>query len=341
MSEASRAIAVIPREHFHWRPRVQFQDSFRTRDQALNYAFEHGYNLIVEQEEGKGLQYDVLYDPDQVCTSGMNLESVETEDFLAEPDPVGWTTLMVSSIVNLIKWFSAGLVTLHRRHVVPFSRHAAFVARRRYREVAPQVRISINRHWEGAERAIRRGWRTRSNWIVTNLARRFAAFAMLYLRRAEPAAHYAIAVTHRYLQKMLPVCRRAIAAAGPYFRQFGPIYKRAAAVAGPHLAKMVAICRPAMVPALNWLCKTTARLTNGARRDWPKIQIAIRRAYSSLRWDASGLDRKSQEVFVSLYRGKIEPAVRTAASRLQWENIEGSIHRPRNPEPVQLHFPFA
>ena len=71
--EASRAIAVIPSENFRWRARVQFQDSFRTRDQALNYAFEHGYNLIVEHEEGKGLQYDVLYDPDQVSTSGMNL----------------------------------------------------------------------------------------------------------------------------------------------------------------------------------------------------------------------------------------------------------------------------
>ncbi len=321
--EASRAIAVIPSENFRWRARVQFQDSFRTRDQALNYAFEHGYNLIVEHEEGKGLQYDVLYDPDQVSTSGMNLESVETEDFLAEPDPISWTSLMVSSIVNLIKWFSSGLATLHRSHVVPFSRHASFVARRRYREVAPRIRRSINRHWQGTERALRRGWRSHSDWIAGDLARRSAAFATLCLRRAEPVSRQAITVTQRYLREMLPLCRRAIAAAGPYSRDIVPI------------------CKRATISAVKWLRETAVRLENGARRDWPKMQSSICQAYGTLRWDGSGLDRKSQEVFTSLYRGKIEPAVRTAASRFQWADIEGSIHHPRGPEPVQLHFPFA
>ncbi len=321
--EASRAIAVIPSEHFRWRARVQFQDSFRTRDQALNYAFEHGYNLIVEHEEGKGRQYDVLYDPDQVCTSGMSLESVETEDFLAEPDPISWNSLMVSSILNLIKWLSACLATLHRRHVVPFSRHAAFVARRRYREVAPRVRRSINRHWQGTERAIRRGWRSRSNWIAGDLARRSAALATLCLRRAEPVLRQAIAVAHRCLREMLPVCRRAIAAAGPISRDIVPI------------------CRRATISTVKWLRETAARLENGARHGCPRMQNSICQAYSTLRWDASGLDRKSQEIVASLYRGKIEPVVRTAASRFQWADIEGSIHHPRKPEPVQLHFPFA
>jgi hypothetical protein len=323
MMEASRAIAVIPSEHFRWRARVQFQESFRTRDQALNYAFERGYNLIVEHEEGKGLQYDVLYDPDQLCTSGLNLESVETEDFLAEPEPIGWTILMVSSIVNLISWFAAALAVRYRRHVVPFSRHTAFVARRRYREVAPRVRRSVNRRWQDVERAIRRGWRARADWGAADLTRRSAAFARLCLRRAEPASRRAVALAHSCLRELVPLSRRAAAAAGPRLRE------------------MVAICRRATIAAWKWLRETAVRLETGARREWPNIRRNIRQAYVNLRWDASGLDSKSQAVVASLYRGKIAPAFRTAASRLRWADVEGSIQRPGKPQAIQLHFPFS
>ncbi len=63
MPKTNRQIAVIPREYFRWRARVQFIKSFPKRAEAVRYARQHGYNLVVECDEGNGLQFDVLQDP--------------------------------------------------------------------------------------------------------------------------------------------------------------------------------------------------------------------------------------------------------------------------------------
>jgi len=166
---AESAIAVIPGEYFRWRARVQFVESFQTRADAVSYAFQYGCNLIVERSNDEGPVFDVLQDPDRSCTSGLNLELVETKDFLVEPEATSWTSLMLSSIYEL-------------------SRRSATAFTRTYnRQVAPSVRRAVNRcrraHYP---EALRRSWNV-SRSMACKLAQRSAAAAeTLYWREAAP-----------------------------------------------------------------------------------------------------------------------------------------------------------
>ena len=56
------SIAVIPKEYYRKPKGVQFKKSFRNRADAVTYAEERGYRLIIACEtEG---WYDVMCDPD-------------------------------------------------------------------------------------------------------------------------------------------------------------------------------------------------------------------------------------------------------------------------------------
>jgi hypothetical protein len=82
MQKANREIAVIPREYFRWRARVQFIKSFAKRAEAVKCARRHGYNLIVECDEGNGLQFDVLQDPGLARKAAVSFGLVETGNAL-------------------------------------------------------------------------------------------------------------------------------------------------------------------------------------------------------------------------------------------------------------------
>jgi hypothetical protein len=169
---ADSAIAVIPGEYFRWRARVQFVESFQTRADAVSYAFQYGCNLIVERSNDDGPLFDVLQDPDRSCTSGLNLELVETKDFLVEPEAAGWTILMFSSIYELSRRSAAALTRIYNRQVAQSVRYAANRCQRAH---YPE--------------ALRRSWDF-SRSMASKLAQRSAAAAEnLYWREAAPRLH--------------------------------------------------------------------------------------------------------------------------------------------------------
>lgn len=174
ISVADSAIAVIPGEHFRWRARVRFVESFQTRADAVSYAFQYGCNLIVERNDDEGPLFDVLNDPDRACTSGLNLELIESTDFLIEPEAMGWTSLMLSSIYELSRRSAVALTRIYNR------------------QVAPAVRSALNRYRRANyPEALRRSWNI-SRSVACNLAQRSATTAeTLYLREVAPRWHRA------------------------------------------------------------------------------------------------------------------------------------------------------
>jgi hypothetical protein len=296
--EGDRTIAVIPSEHFHWRARVQFQDSFRTRVEALNYAFEHGCNLIVECEEGKGLQYDVMLDPDGACTADLSLELVETKDFLAEPEAINisWTRLMISTTVHLARRLATGVAPLYRSRIAPSCRQAAAAASRWLRKMAPRVQYAARLcRWPDIERAVRRRWSMRPHWNAAHLARRFANFvADLSLRKVVLFGCRAAVSAGHYLRQLVPICRRAVFVTRAWLRRMAPRVRYAA-----------------------------------SRRGRLEIQNAVRLASSRhFHWGAVGFDRKVDAAVANVFNQEIAPLVRNVASRRWWSDIEGALRRP-------------
>lgn len=179
MLEQNSPIAIIPSECFRWRARVHFIESFRTRAAAMDYAFQHGCNLIVERNEGRNSLYDVLQDPDWACTTGLDLELLKTEDVLVEPEPASWTRLLFQTVWHLCKRFSRVVVTVNVRVVVPLSRRSASIAEVCLRNAAP-------------------------------FSRRAAALAIQYLRKAVPLIRRAAVAISLYCQEeVAPSCRSA------------------------------------------------------------------------------------------------------------------------------------
>lgn len=82
MPKAKRAIAVIPRDYFRWRARVQYIKSFRKRAEALRYARQHGHNLVVESDEGDGPEFDVLQDSGLAGRACVSFQFVGAENAL-------------------------------------------------------------------------------------------------------------------------------------------------------------------------------------------------------------------------------------------------------------------
>ncbi|HXH50141.1 MAG TPA: hypothetical protein VNM47_12425 [Terriglobia bacterium] len=158
MAGESSPLSIIPSECFRWRPRVQFIDTFHTRKSAIDHALDHGYNLIVERNEGSTSLFDVLLDPDRACTDGINLEPLHSEEVLIEPDAVGWTSLMFLSLWGLSK----RLATV----------------------------IASQNCWADIHRALRSAWKRRIYWDIRNLQRRVETVATLcYSRITQQHGH--------------------------------------------------------------------------------------------------------------------------------------------------------
>ncbi len=123
-------LAIIPGDSFQWRPRVRFIESFRTRSSAIDYAFQYGYNLIVERKEGSFALFDVMLDPDRSCTADLNLELLKTEEVLVEPYTGGWTALMLWSVWEFARRWAIAVRDLWVTGIVPLLRQAASRRRR-------------------------------------------------------------------------------------------------------------------------------------------------------------------------------------------------------------------
>jgi hypothetical protein len=221
MPEATRPIAMIPSDCFRWQPRVQFIDSFRTRESALNYAFEHGYNLIVERNEESYALFDVLDDPDGACTSELDLELLKTEEVLVDPYTGGWSNLVISSTWNLVTRLGIGVAGVCARQIAPRLRHATSRSRMeefrndlghlwgRFRNwdaaghakmfgirclafyqrvLVPSCRAAVRRSWwSGPAISLRRGWHRHSQGSAKDFARSVAAEAsVLYFHGVLP-----------------------------------------------------------------------------------------------------------------------------------------------------------
>lgn len=236
MLAENNAITIIPSECFRWRARVQFMETFRTRQAALNFAFQNGCNLIVERNEGRSPIYDVLRDPDGACTSGLDLELLKTEDVLVEPPEPAWITLMLSGVWDFGRRLAALLASLYAREIVPLSRRVVAVARLCYfRDIAP------------LSRRVAAAARTCYFREIVPFSCRTAAVACTYLREIAPLSRRAAATARvYYLQKIIPISRRAAGVARTYFfREIVPISRRSVAFARLYVREIVPILRTA------------------------------------------------------------------------------------------------
>lgn len=291
MTEATRPIAIIPGDCFRWQPRVQFVDSFRTREAALKCAFELGYNLIVERNEANSSLFDVLDDPEGACTNGLELELLKTEEILVDPYTEGWSSLMLSSMSHFASRLGTGVAKLYTCHVVPRLRHSAS---RRTREeiqhalhhalsnlchydasagarriagraaifyrhkIVPFCRTAASRGWwSNPSIALRRGWHRHSQGSATDVARRLAA---------EASVLYKHEITPR-LRSTLSRCRQA------------------------------------------------------------DIQGSCRRAWRSTVLTAIRLTDQVAATVANLYVREVAPRLRSAAARYQQADIEGTFRR--------------
>ncbi len=313
MLEESNAIAIIPSEYFRWVARIQFIESFRTRVAALNFASEHGYNLIVERNEGSSPLFDVLDDPGRACTAGLELELLRTEDVLVEPPPVGWTTLMPWTLWNLAKRFAELAARLYIRQIVPLSRRAVVVAGTYFRkavplskrfaalvvdlyvrETAPRVHHAASRiWWSDRGLAFRRLWQRHSYGTASDLARRLAAIGGLYLRGNTRRLGCAVSrcrwsdveaafrwVWSNSLSTGSDLARRFATAANTYGRQIAPIYRHTAAFASLFLRESFPLSRRVTAVTKTHLREIASMLGNAAARCWLESKSGSPRSWA-------------------------------------------------------------
>jgi len=349
--EAARPIAMIPSDCFRWQPRVQFIDSFRTREAALSCAFEHGYNLIVERSEGRGVLFDVLDDPEGACTSGLDLELLKTEEVIVDPYAEGWTSLMLSAIWKLT------------------SRIGAAVAGMYVRQVAPRLRQTASRrNREALERAVRHAWRrtTRTfsagshipSWHSPIPAScKVKTFSLSTARvHARRIVARAVAFHHR---EIVPFCRSeasrawwsspAIALRRGWRRysqgSVTDAAKRLAAETSvlyarevvPRLRDALTRCRQADFQsacrqAKGILVLTAIRLTEQLRYALGRCRQADfqgmrRRAWRTMLLTAIRLTDRFAVAVAQLYAREVAPRLHRAAARYQQADFEGTFRR--------------
>lgn len=102
MTNSSGSIAVISSSQFKWTAQVQYKESVFTRDEAIRYASEHDCNLIVKYEKRSGPLFDVLQDPDIVCTYESSQQTVETVH-VELPNSGGWSKQLFRGVFGLAK----------------------------------------------------------------------------------------------------------------------------------------------------------------------------------------------------------------------------------------------
>lgn len=110
MGNPNRTITILQSSKFNWPFQVQYIESLETRDEAIRYAGRHGCNLIVQYSRRTGPQWDVLQDPEQVCTSAAESEVVEiAQEELMEDRANGRSRSALSGLASLIKRLSTGV----------------------------------------------------------------------------------------------------------------------------------------------------------------------------------------------------------------------------------------
>ncbi|TAM82625.1 MAG: hypothetical protein EPN47_08185 [Acidobacteria bacterium] len=166
---------------------------------AIDYAFKHGYNLIVERNEDRTAIFDVLLDIDETCTEGISLELSQTEEVLIEPDMQGWTSLMFLALLGICKrcWtvICRSFRSIWNRHIYwgirDLKKHRESAASFCFSLVAPRYRhVAGQRRWADVQFTFRQGL-SNSSSVVIGFARQFAS---------------ALVVT--YQQEIIPFIRR-------------------------------------------------------------------------------------------------------------------------------------
>lgn len=291
MPEATRPIAMIPSDCFRWHPRVQFIDSFRTRESALDYAFEHGYNLIIERNEESSPLFDVMDDPDGACTSELDLELLKTEEVLVDPYTGGWASLFVSSTWNLSRRVGAGVSGLYFRQLLPRARHAA-----------------SHHDMEEFRNTLRSSWNSLRHWDAMGSARRFGNQSLAFYHEVvAPSCQTAVRRSwwsnpaivlrrgwHRHSQGSATDFARSLAA------EASVLYAQEAV---PRLRSALKRCREA------------------------DVQGACRRAWSMTLLTAIRVTDHSAAAVAHLYVREVAPRLRSAAARYQQADIEGTFRR--------------
>jgi hypothetical protein len=91
MSKGYNTIAVLPSNNFKWTAQVQYIETLPTRDDAVLYASEHDCNLIVVYERRPGPKFDVLQDPEKICTSLPQCEMVDIVPVDSDSESATWS----------------------------------------------------------------------------------------------------------------------------------------------------------------------------------------------------------------------------------------------------------
>ena len=129
MSEGNSTIAIIPSSQFKWTFQVQYKESLPTRDDAIQYASRNGCNLVVQYSKRTGPQFDVLHDPELICTSGVKVETVEQVEVVPEPESVGWSKLLFRGVSRLARRMATGVKTPRHEKAMPAVPSHALVAK--------------------------------------------------------------------------------------------------------------------------------------------------------------------------------------------------------------------
>jgi hypothetical protein len=299
-------LAIIPSDSFHWRPRVRFIESFRTRASAIDYAFQYGYNLIVARKEGSFALFDVMLDPDRSCTADLNLELLKTEEVLVEPYTGGWTALMLWSVWKFARRWAIALRGLWVAGIVPLLSQAAS---RRRRAV---IKLAMRDAWRRVARPSGVGVH-RPSW------RSFISAARLHARRmsAGTAAFYR--------QEIVPFYRStasrcwwsspAVALRRRWHRNsqgsVSDIARRLAAEASVLYARD-------LMPRLHYAL---------SRRCQADIQCACRRAWSIAVLKTLRLAEHFATAVGAFHVRHVAPRLRRAAAHYQQADFEGTLRR--------------
>ena len=340
MVEENSAISIIPSDCFRWRARVQFVESFRTQAAALNFAFEHGHNLIVERNEGSSQLFDVLEDPDGACTADLRLELLTNEEVLVEPESTNWTFLLFLTLWNLARRFGATMARVYSR------------------EVASRVSQSANRQrWEDFQRFLRLAWYRHAHWGIRNLSRQFGAAISLYRSEIAPRCRHAVSRCwwssrtvdfRRWLHRHSHgdfrdlVKRLAAVTASTYSHEIAPRLRQAAismrqadykdalrrawsisimtvSIRAPQLAAATAsLYQHKVIPALRHAAISVRQAD---------LQGTIRRAWSITILTAIRLVDRFVAAVASFYVREVTPRLRHAAERYQQAEIEEALRR--------------
>ena len=107
MGNSNGTIKLLQSHQFKWPFQVQYIESLETRDEAIQYAGRHGCNLIVQYSRRPGPQFDVLQDPEQVCTSIAECEVIEIQaDDMMQAQSSKRSRSALTGLTSLIMRFS-------------------------------------------------------------------------------------------------------------------------------------------------------------------------------------------------------------------------------------------